>query len=64
MGGRRSEDNFQRLVLAFYCGSEATTQVVSQAGVVSASLPAGLACRPLTGSLCGAGETNGGPVPV
>lgn len=42
-------------------GSEDTTQVLIQAWVVSAFLPAEVSCRPLTGSLCGAGESNGGP---
>lgn len=42
-------------------GSEDTTRVLSQAWVVSGFITAEPSCRPLTGSLCGAGESNGGP---
>lgn len=38
-----------------------STVVLSQAWVARAFLPAEPSCRPLTGSLCGAGESNGGP---
>lgn len=52
-GGQKTA---QPSVLAFYCGV-----VLSQAWVARAFLPAEPSCRPLTGSLCGAGESNGGP---
>lgn len=53
-GGSRSEGNSA-------VSSRLLLWVLSQAWVASAFLPAEPSCRPLTGSLCGAGESNGGP---